>query len=175
MVPGRRELHRPPPIAYVTMFLFGLLVAAGAHALRNFAIECNQREVLRVSSPDGTADAVLVEPLVSWFGEAPSLYLVPRGDSAPAWGAVARVSSYGEVPMLDWASPQLLEMRLTRGCIESFSNVWHSSDIEDGNYYVEIRVDPESALTCIQVPPPATLRSVSVQGAGAAAAAPGGR
>ena len=164
-VAKKRDLHSPPAIAYVSLFLLGLLVAAAAHSLSDFAIECNQRELLRVSSPDGRIDAVFVEPIIKYFGQAGSLYLVPKNEAAPVWGPVADISIIDRMPNLFWREPQLLEIGLERGCLETFSNLWHSNDIESGDYYVEIRLDPAQVFACLNAPRQGMQRVSSASGA----------
>jgi hypothetical protein len=171
-ISSRHEIgatQRPPAIAYVSMFLFGLLVAAGAKSLGDFAIEANHREMLRVTSPDGRVDAVFVRPAISYFGDFPALYLVAKGDAAPAWGPLLRVSRFGEPPRLVWKNAQLLEYQFARGCIHSFSNLWHSNDVEHGRYYVEIGLEPATRYSCIAEPgrgaPAASSAAGAVNGA----------
>lgn len=159
--------RRPPAIAYVSIFLFGLLVAAAAKTFRDFVIESNHRELLRVTSPDGGVDAVFVRSIIGYFGNASALYLVAKGDAAPAWGPVVRAANMAEVPRLIWKNPQLLEMRFDRGCIKSFSNLWHSTDIEKGRYYVEVKLAPGAQYSCIGPTPGLAQRKGAVPGSGA--------
>ncbi|MHB8381660.1 MAG: hypothetical protein ACYDC3_04895 [Candidatus Binataceae bacterium] len=160
-----RDLHAPPAIAYVSLFLLGLLVAAAAHSVSDSAIEVNHRELLRVSSPDGRIDAVLVEPIIKYFGKTLSVYLVPKGEAPPAWGPVMGISGVDRMPTLLWREPQLLEIGFERGCVERFSNLWHSNDIERGDYYVEIGLAPVGAFACLKEPPAKAQRVITPAGA----------
>jgi hypothetical protein len=144
-----QRFSKPPPIAYISMFLAGLLVAATVKSMHDLVIEWNQREILRRSSPDGSVEAVFVQPIVSYLGW-PALFIIPKDGVVPAWGAVVRMSQTSEVPTLAWRNPQLLEMRFSRGCIEAFTNLWHSNEVSGGHFYVEVRLVPTSQFTCLK-------------------------
>jgi len=143
---------RPPLIAYASLFLLGLLAATAAETFRDYAIEWNQRELARATSPDRRVDAIFVEPIVKFIGDGEALYLVPRGDPAPASDPLLRGSRFGRPPKLHWSKSQLLEVQYDRGCIGAFSNVWHSGEVEEGRYYVEVRLDPGANFACITSP-----------------------
>ena len=113
------------------------------------AVESNQREVLRVTSPDGRLDAVFVRPIFSFLGYGSALYIVLRGESAPGWGPLVRGTAFNEPPKLAWSTPQLLLMQFDRGCVDRFANLWHSYDVDDGKFHVEIRLEPASGFTCL--------------------------
>ena len=140
---------KPPPIAYVSMFLMGLLLAATVESTHDLVVESNQREILRQISPDGRVDAVLVRPIIGYSAASPALYIVQKGGIVPAWGAVVQMSRASGLPSLAWKNPQLLEMRFSRGCVESFTNLWHSNDVSSGRFYVEIRLVPTTQFTCL--------------------------
>jgi hypothetical protein len=137
----------PPLFAYVSIVLLGLLVASAMKTARDFAAECNHRELERVESPDRRLDAVFVCPIFGYFGRSSMLYVVPRGEAPPAWGPVLRLAAVHELPKLVWKNPQLLQIECRDRDIESFSSLWHSYDIEHGNYYVELRLQPREELT----------------------------
>ena len=139
-------------IAYASLFLLGLLTATAAETFRDYAIEWNQRELVRATSPDRRVDAIFVEPIVKFIGDGEALYLVPRGDPAPASDPLLRGSRFGRPPKLHWSKSQLLEVQYDRGCIGAFSNVWHSGEVEEGRYYVEVRLDPGANFACITSP-----------------------
>jgi len=143
---------KPPFIAYASLFLLGLLTATAAQTFRDYAIEWNQRELVRATSPDRRIDAIFVEPIVKFIGDSEALYLVPKGDPAPASDPVLRGSRFTGLPKLHWSRSQLLEVQYDRGCIAIFSNVWHSGEVEAGRYYVEVRLDPSANFACIISP-----------------------
>jgi len=139
---------RPPFIAYASLFLLGLLSAAGAATLRDYVRQWNQRELVRVTSTDGRVDAVFAQPVHSWFGKRAALYLVPKGDPVSPSDALLNGTAFTEPPKLVWRKPQLLEMIYGAGCINGFTNVWHSDVIEGGNYFVEVRLEPTRKFVC---------------------------
>ncbi len=143
---------KPPFIAYASLLLLGLLTATAAETFRDYAIEWNQRELVRATSPDRRVDAILVEPIVKSIGGGEALYLVPIGDPAPASEPVLRGSRLTGPPKLHWSKSQLLEVQYDRGCVAAFSNVWHSGEVEEGRYYVEVRLDPTANFACIVSP-----------------------
>jgi len=131
------------------MFLLGVILAAGYETVHEYAVAENQRELLRVTSPDGKVDAVFVGPIIRTFGEDSALYLVPKGEPAPSRESVIRGTGFKEPPALMWKQPHLLAMNYSHGCIDDFSNLWHAYDVDDGRYYVEVRLNPTRELTCI--------------------------
>ena len=149
--PGLRI--RAPFVAYGSLFLLGLLATASWQTLGDYAIQWNQRELVRVTSPDRQLDAVFVRRILPFPGPSNALYLIPRGDPLPALGGVFRGSRFHLPPALIWKNQQLLEVRYQTGCVDGFSNLWHSSDFQSGNYYVEVRLEPGSTFTCVASPP----------------------
>jgi hypothetical protein len=139
----------PPAIAYLTIFLAGLLAATTINLIHDYIVAANHRELLRVTSPTGSIDAVFVRPIFDYFNAASALYLVPAQESPPAWGAVLRLSGDTDLPRLVWKGPQLLEVQFSGGCVQGFSNLWHSSDVAGGRYYVETRLVPSGSFSCV--------------------------
>jgi hypothetical protein len=131
------------------MFLLGLLIASGAQTARDFIIESNSREVARTTSPDSRVDAVFVDARLPWLGASSALYLVPKDEPAPAWGPVLRANGIEKTPKLNWKNPQLIEIEYQSGCIETFSNFWHSNDVEHGNFYIEILLNSPVGQPCV--------------------------
>ena len=80
--------RRRCPACVLDSFLVGALVAIGLPRLPAFAgdriLPLHLEEIVRVSSPDGSLDAVMIRdncgPLCS-FGY--SAFVVPRGEAAP--------------------------------------------------------------------------------------------
>jgi len=143
-----RQSRQPPVFAYVFLMVMGLLVAGIIKTATDSLTASNQREVLRVTSPDRRLDAVFVRPKLSLLGTDAALYIVPRGETAPGWGALVR-GDFRDNPDLAWTAPQLLQLQYGSGCINRFSNLWHSYDIDDGNFYVEVRLKPLGNFTCL--------------------------
>ena len=143
-----RAASMAPPIAFFTIFLVGLLTAAGIKAIHDYAIDLNQHEVARVTSPDHQIDAVFVQPKIRLITGESDLYLVPKGEPAPSWGAVLRITKMTEPASVTWTRTGMLEFRYSRGCVQKFSNFWHSDDAVLGGHYVEVRLAPSVELPC---------------------------
>jgi hypothetical protein len=142
-------LRKPPPFAYLFLFVMGLVCSGIIKTMQDSIVESNQREVLRTTSPDHRLDAVFVRPIFNFAGYGPGLYIVPVGQKAPGWGPSIR-GNFREVPKLVWTEPQLLLVQYKSGCIDRFSNLWHAYDVDNGNFYVEVRLEPAAAFACLQ-------------------------
>ena len=105
-----------------------------------------------MTSPDRHIDAIFVEPIVKSIGDGEALYLVPRGEPAPGIGSCSARQPVHQPADLRWSKSQLLEVQYNRGCIGAFSNVWHSGEVEEGRYYVEVRLDPGADFACDNQP-----------------------
>jgi hypothetical protein len=143
-----RPRSTPPPIAFFTLFLVGLLTAAAFKAIREYVLFLNQRETARVTSPDRLIDAVFVQPAIKLVANESDLYLVPRGEPAPSWGAVVGITNINEPANLIWTRSGMLEFKYGRGCVQKFSNFWRSDDVGDGQRFVELRLAPDSEMPC---------------------------
>jgi hypothetical protein len=100
---------------------------------------------MRVTSPDGKLDAVLVEdsssgPLagVFWY-----VYVVPKGKAAPK-DSTTRLFFADELTkgVIVWNKPHLIEILYDKASIMQFRNV--STTSENGLEYVELRLIPSS-------------------------------
>lgn len=138
----------PPVFAYISIFVLGILTAAGFAVVRDYVVGTNQKEVLRVSSPDGRVDAVFVEPRFRALGDS-ALYIVPKGEPVPASGPQLRASIFKEPPDLVWTRSHLLQVNYRWGCISNFTNLWHSYDLDNGTYYVELVLDSTNDFPCM--------------------------
>jgi hypothetical protein len=143
-----RKRSTPPPIAFFSVFVVGLLATVFWRISWEYAVQVNQREIQRVTSPDHLIDAVLVEPKVELITKQSVLYLVARGEPAPSWDGVLQVTRLSEPPTLAWTHDGMLEFRYNRGCVQKFSNIWHSDDVLDGHKYVELRLTPATEMPC---------------------------
>jgi hypothetical protein len=128
--------------------LFGSRLIGGS-----FNRGSHRTEEMRVTSPDGQFDAVLVSDYwggaiggIEWY-----LYVVRKGHAAPAdpdkamvWGESMR----GE--KVAWRQAHLLELQYDHALIVTLRNLWALDMVEgvgshgEGNYYVEIRLAPTS-------------------------------
>jgi hypothetical protein len=102
-------------------------------------------EAMRVSSPDGKLDAVLVEDSsggalggVFWY-----VYVVPKGKAAPK-GETTRLFFADELTKgtIVWSKPHLVEIHYDKASIMHFRNI--STTSENGLEYVELRLVPSS-------------------------------
>jgi len=100
-------------------------------------------EAMRVTSPDGKLDAVLVEDNaggalggIFWY-----LYVVPKGKTAPS-DATRRLFFADELTKgtIVWNKPHLIEIHYDRASIMQFRNI--STSDENGLEYVELRLVP---------------------------------
>jgi hypothetical protein len=148
----------PPVFAYISIFLLGLLVSAAWETMQDFVGGINQREVLRVTSPDRQVDAILVDPIIHILGVSSGLYLVPRGEPVPSRFPQLQGVEFKARPSLLWKRPHLLSISYGYGCINHFNNLWHSFDLEDGRYYVEIDLHPANDFPCLGNPRPSPPR-----------------
>ena len=139
--------------------LFSFLAGVGAAicaptifdaAVGRFIFPHQRKEIARVTSPDGTVDAVSVE---SNCGVPCSLEyhlsIVPKG--APAPGKAEDEVLYAENavnPRVKWKDRRLLEFGYDKARIEYFRNIaypfLHSEDKAAADYMVEIRLAPSS-------------------------------
>ena len=146
-----KPLHNkesPPVFAYISIFVLGILTAAGFAVVRDYVVGTNQKEVLRVTSPDGQVDAVFVEPRFSALGDS-ALYIVPKEEPVPARGPQLRASIFKEPPDLVWTRSHLLQVNYRSGCISGFTNLWHSYDLDNGTYYVELVLNSANDFPCM--------------------------
>lgn len=100
-------------------------------------------EISRVPSPDARVDAVLVRTAGggATVGYGYNIFIVPRGQS-PGRGEERLVADHLKNLTLLWQGPRQLEIRYDEARIFRFSNFWHSKDIDDFNYVVELRLSP---------------------------------
>lgn len=114
------------------LFLVGLLVACGT----------DYEELWRVSSPDSRVDAVLVRtggPATVGFSYR--LFIVPKAASPGKSGEVLLADQVRNLAAF-WRPPRTLELRYDEARIFSFSNFWHSKDVDNFNYVVELWLVP---------------------------------
>lgn len=106
-------------------------------------------EIERVSSPDGVVDAVLVRGdggATTSFSY--SVFLVPAATSFDQTAPLFEhdrglfVADHQEGLELVWRKPKFLEIRFAKARIFQFSNFWHSREVDDFRYTVEVRLVP---------------------------------
>jgi hypothetical protein len=115
----------------------------------NIAGEWHSEEIQRVKSPDGIVDAVLVRGSTgATTGFNVAVFLVPSGtrfdEKAPAFESdrsLFRADHYDRLQLI-WQKPKFLEIRFAKARIFQFSNFWHSPDVQNYSYVVEVRLVP---------------------------------
>jgi hypothetical protein len=133
--------------APVIAFVLGVCVAMLSHTLvgRVFHTASNHTERMRVTSPDGKLDAVLVQESSGGAlgGILWSVYVVPRGKSAPNDPA-KRLFFADELTRASilWSRPFLIEIHYDKASIMHFRNI--STEYENGVEYAELRLVPTS-------------------------------
>lgn len=97
-------------------------------------------EVRRVESPDHLLDSVVVQdqPGFSIEPDTYRVYVTPVG-SKRLRNPVLEEDGAKNLKVT-WLAPKLLEISYTDGCIDTFHNHWSSTDLQNGNYDVEIRL-----------------------------------
>lgn len=127
-----------------TLLLIGCLVGVfRMHVDERMAFSLVKTEELgRVTSPDSVVDAVLL-----WRGggagtaESQRVYVVPRGRPAPHETGAPEFEG-GRVDSLSvrWTAPRVLEVRFAGARIHHFQNYWHSPEIQNWEYLVELKL-----------------------------------
>jgi len=100
-----------------------------------------------MKSPDGVVDAVQVRGncgATTSFSE--NVFIVQSGAKMPAPKDQCRVFSADHVEglKLQWREPKVLEIHYKEARIFHFKNFWHSKDVQNFTYVVEIRLKPET-------------------------------
>lgn len=113
-------------------------------------VNADGTEAMRVTSPDGKLDAVLVEDSsggavggIFWY-----VYVVPKGKAAPK-DATTRLFFADELTKgaISWSKPHLVEIHYDKASIMQFRNV--STMSENGLEYVELRLVPSSEYSLV--------------------------
>jgi hypothetical protein len=139
-------------VSLVIAFVIGVCVAVFGHALvgRIFHTASNDAERVRVTSPDGKLDAVLVQDSSGGVlgGILWSVYVVPRGKSVPN-DAAKRLFFADELTRgtILWSKPFLIEIHYDKASIIHFRNI--STEYENGVEYTELRLVPTSEYSLL--------------------------
>ena len=127
---------------------FGLAISCLSGCI-NIAGDWHFGETARVTSPDGVVDAVLEEGnggATTSFSYA--IFIVPRGmkfeeKSPPFEHDRAVFSADHQIDLqLVWSKPKFLEIRYEKARVFKFTNFWHSQEVQDFKYVVELRLMP---------------------------------
>jgi hypothetical protein len=120
----------------------------------------NAVELMRVISPDGLFESVLVRD--EWGGGMGGfmwfVFILPKGEKLPgtyekAIFAADRLTR----PAIVWKQPHLVKISYDKAEIERFQNVWawwdhRQSNAQRKNYFVEIRLAPYASDYSILTP-----------------------
>ncbi len=101
-------------------------------------------EIDRLTSPDSTVDAVLVRTnsgATTSFGY--KLYIVPV-KGKPKEDYELFIADHVKDLRMKWREVKFLEISYKEARIFKFSNFWHSKDVKDFAYVVELRLVPLS-------------------------------
>jgi hypothetical protein len=127
----------------VTLILF-VAVSFCALACSNGRTSTDGEEILRVTSPDGRVDAVLIEvPTGATVPTPTELYVTPKG-SKPVTGDLVLRADHVDKAGVTWDSERLLAFSYESARIYRFSNVWRSRAVDNHAYQVEITLKPMS-------------------------------
>jgi hypothetical protein len=107
-------------------------------------------EVLRLSSPDGVLDAVVMRVNPGAFSSfLYNLYLVPKGTKRIE-GVEDPIlcTSEGDAPTIRWERSHFLNVDIVNSHVTFFANLWYSNKVND--YYVELNFSTESGKHYLQ-------------------------
>jgi hypothetical protein len=106
------------------------------------ACSSDSQEMWRVASPDSRVDAVFVRlggPAMVGFSY--KLFLVPHGASLPSKGE-RLLSERVKNLSVTWREAKTLDIRYDEALIYGFMNYWHSKEVDDHKYVVELCLVP---------------------------------
>lgn len=108
-----------------------------------------RRETARITSPDGTVDAVA--EITECGAPCPSTYIVsvvPKGKVRTSTNEQVFIAADTVNAKLQWTEAHLLNVTYDKAFIDSFRNVAYpfgrAGDVQSWNYAVEIRLSPTS-------------------------------
>jgi len=139
-------------IAFAATFALSLLTAC-KRGVHETATQGNRIEEVRVTSPDGLFDAVMIRGPVGGAlgGVYWNVFIVPKAAPAPKGDNNAVLNAAvlrGE--SLVWKENHLLEIHYVVAHIEQFRNIWGSNELQSrgwrkGDYLAEVRLVPSSS------------------------------
>ncbi len=126
--------------------LWILLVASSCRPNTGVAGGLSHDEVARVTSPDSIVDAVAtVGSVNATTAFVHRVYIVPRGAPVPSGRDFeAFRADYVTGLSLAWPRARMLEIRYDTARIFHFRNLWHSREVDDFRYEVEVRLAPRN-------------------------------
>lgn len=103
---------------------------------------CNSKELQRISSPDNLLDAVLVETdCGATTSFVSTVYIVPKYEEVSNDDVVFKADNVKDLTLY-WAKNNFLEIRYGKARIFNFTNFWHSKDVGNFEYVVNVLEKP---------------------------------
>jgi len=106
------------------------------------ACSSDSQEMWRVVSPVSRVDAVFVRfggPAMVGFSY--KLFIVPHGATVPSKGERLLAERVKNLSVA-WREGRTLDIRYDEALIYGFMNYWHSKEVDDHKYVVELRLVP---------------------------------
>lgn len=117
---------------------FFLMVGCGNETL------CDHTELLRITSPDNKVDAVLMRiNCGATTAYSYKIYITPKGKSAEKSNPIF-IADQLEGEIIEWYTSKHLTIRYKHARIFTFTNFWHSRDVDNFNYVVAIRTEEQN-------------------------------
>ena len=139
---SRTMSSRPRYALFALAFTLATVIGCGT----------SYEEISRIPSPDGRVDAILVRASGggATVGFTFNVFIVPRGRS-PVQGEERFVADHPKDLKVRWRAPRKLEIVYDEARIFQFRNFWHSKEVDDFKYLVELQLSPTGSS---QLPSP---------------------
>jgi hypothetical protein len=127
------------PTQFVMIIAF-IAVTAGC----GFLSPCTETQAERVKSTDGKVEAVLVKKNCgATTSESFNVFIVGSGNKTEEKDLIFS-ADHVDGFSLSWRDTKFLEIRYKQARIFQFTNFWHSKDVDNFAYVVEVRETPLS-------------------------------
>lgn len=121
-------------ILFIFLILFTVMISSSLHAN-----PCEEKEVIRRSSPDELVDHVVIEKDCGATTSITILiFIVPKGQSTEEGNPVFRADHVDGLKV-DWSAAKETTITYKSARIFTFTNFWHSREIKNWNYIVTIK------------------------------------
>lgn len=122
------------------MIIAFIAVTAGC----GFLSPCTETQAERVKSTDGKVEAVLVKKNCgATTSESFNVFIVGSGNKTEEKDLIFS-ADHVDGFSLSWRDTKFLEIRYKQARIFQFTNFWHSKDVDNFAYVVEVRETPLS-------------------------------
>lgn len=127
--------------------IYGAIAIVWLVCITSCGSQPERREMQRVTSPDKRVDAVLVQRGTGATTATPmELYLVSSGLDWRKESPLLRGDKFDGFKII-WKHSRFLEIHYKKGRIFTFTSFWNSSQIQQFQYIVELRLVPEGVST----------------------------